>query len=114
MIPNSKKNISLSIQKTEKASFFYERVPQMEAESQFPRAVDLWKKSKHKSDAYMSALYKQATTGDVKGERPTGMFAAKDKAAFDNHAKLKGMTGAEAKVEFVHKATEKGILDSKS
>ena len=46
------------------------------------------------------ALYKQATEGDVQGERP-GAFALKDRAKYDAWARLKGTDSAKAREQYV-------------
>jgi acyl-CoA-binding protein len=46
------------------------------------------------------ALYKQATEGDVKGERP-GAFSIKDRAKYDAWARLKGTDGAKAREQYI-------------
>ena len=46
------------------------------------------------------ALYKQATAGDVAGERP-GVFDLKGRAKYDAWAKRKGMKRDEAEKKYV-------------
>lgn len=46
------------------------------------------------------ALYKQATEGDVKGERPGG-FDFKGAAKYDAWEKIKGKSRDEAKEEYI-------------
>ncbi len=46
------------------------------------------------------ALYKQASEGDVSGERPGG-FDFKGIAKYDAWAELKGMSGDKAKEEYI-------------
>ena len=46
------------------------------------------------------ALYKQASEGDVSGERPGG-FDFKGIAKYDAWAELKGMSGDTAKEEYI-------------
>jgi diazepam-binding inhibitor (GABA receptor modulator, acyl-CoA-binding protein) len=46
------------------------------------------------------ALYKQATDGDVSGDRP-GAFSFVDRAKYDAWAKLKGTDMAKAKESYV-------------
>lgn len=46
------------------------------------------------------ALYKQATTGDVKGARPGGMDFV-GRAKYDAWVKLKGQTTAEAMTAYI-------------
>jgi len=45
-------------------------------------------------------LYKQATTGDVTGDRP-GLFDPKGKAKWDAWKKNEGMDQADAKQEYI-------------
>jgi len=47
------------------------------------------------------ALYKQATAGDVSGERP-GAFSFVERAKYDAWAKLKGTASAKAKTDYVN------------
>lgn len=46
------------------------------------------------------ALYKQATDGDVQGDRP-GAFAMKDRAKYDAWARLKGTDPTKAREQYV-------------
>ncbi len=46
------------------------------------------------------ALYKQATVGDVRGERP-GMFSAVERAKYDAWAKLTGISPEKAMAAYV-------------
>lgn len=46
------------------------------------------------------AFYKQATEGDVTGERP-GVFALKDRAKYDAWTRAKGTDAAKAREQYV-------------
>jgi acyl-CoA-binding protein len=46
------------------------------------------------------ALYKQATEGDVQGDRPSA-FAMKDRAKYDAWARVKGTDAAKAREQYV-------------
>lgn len=46
------------------------------------------------------ALYKQATEGDVKGERP-GVLSIKDRAKYDAWARARGIDAAKAREQYV-------------
>lgn len=48
------------------------------------------------------AAFKQATEGDVKGDRP-GMLNIAGRLKYDAWAKLKGMTKADAEAAYVNK-----------
>jgi len=66
-------------------------------------ARDVQKLTKRPDDEDMLrlyALYKQATDGDVTGERP-GAFSFVDRAKFDAWAKLKGTGAEQAKQSYV-------------
>lgn len=52
--------------------------------------------------AFLYSHYKQATEGDVKGERP-GMFDMMGRGKYDSWAKLKGMSKAEAMKKYTDK-----------
>ena len=53
----------------------------------------------------MYSLYKQATEGDVSGERPGG-FDFKGIAKYDAWQELKGKPSDEAKAEYINLVTE--------
>jgi diazepam-binding inhibitor (GABA receptor modulator, acyl-CoA-binding protein) len=46
------------------------------------------------------ALYKQATEGDVQGDRP-GAFSVKDRAKYDAWARVKGTDSTKAREQYV-------------
>lgn len=70
----------------------------------FEAAAAAAKKTKKKPDnatlLKLYSYYKQATDGDVKGDRPGG-FDFVGGAKFDGWAKLKGMTADEAMTNYV-------------
>ena len=70
----------------------------------FEEAVKESKNLKEKPDndvlLKLYALYKQATEGDVQGERPGG-FDFKGAAKYDAWEKLKGKDKEEAKQEYI-------------
>lgn len=76
----------------------------MDLNAQFEQAVkestDLPKKPANDVLLQIYALYKQATKGDVSGDRPGG-FDFKGAAKYDAWAKLKGKSTDEAKQEYV-------------
>jgi diazepam-binding inhibitor (GABA receptor modulator, acyl-CoA-binding protein) len=66
-------------------------------------AQDIRKLTKRPDDEDMLrlyALYKQATEGDVTGDRP-GAFSFADRAKYDAWAKLKGTDAAKARESYV-------------
>jgi diazepam-binding inhibitor (GABA receptor modulating acyl-CoA-binding protein) len=66
-------------------------------------AQDIQKLTRRPDDGDMLrlyALYKQATEGDVKGDRP-GAFALKDRAKYDAWARVKGTDPAKAREQYV-------------
>jgi acyl-CoA-binding protein len=66
-------------------------------------AADVQKLKKRPDDEDMLrlyALYKQASAGDVQGERP-GAFSFADRAKYDAWAKLKGTDSAKAMESYV-------------
>lgn len=52
--------------------------------------------------AFLYSHYKQATEGDVKGERP-GMFDMMGRGKYDSWAKLKGLSKDDAMKKYVAK-----------
>ena len=65
--------------------------------------ADVKKLTKRPDDADMLrlyALFKQASAGDVSGDRP-GAFSFVDRAKYDAWAKLKGTTSDKAKEDYV-------------
>ncbi|CAD7942408.1 unnamed protein product [Amoebophrya sp. A120] len=78
--------------------------------AQFGRAAEAWAKSSSSGDKLCKALHKQATEGDVTGERPTGMFNATAKSEYDARQKLIGMATTDAKREFVAYALQHKYL----
>ena len=72
--------------------------------ARFDAAAAAAKKTKKKPDnatlLKLYSYYKQATDGDVKGDRPGG-FDFVGSAKYDAWAKLKGMTGDEAMTNYV-------------
>ena len=66
-------------------------------------AADVQKPKKRPDDEDMLrlyALYKQASAGDVQGERP-GAFSFADRAKYDAWAKLKGTDSTKAMESYV-------------
>ncbi len=66
-------------------------------------AEDIKKLTKRPDDEDMLrlyALYKQATEGDVKGDRPAA-FALKDRAKYDAWARIKGTDSTKAREQYV-------------
>jgi diazepam-binding inhibitor (GABA receptor modulating acyl-CoA-binding protein) len=76
----------------------------MTLQEQFDEAVaqskELTKRPTNEELLKIYALFKQATEGDVSGERPGG-FDFKAIAKFDAWAELKGKTVEQAKQEYV-------------
>ncbi|MCE2733365.1 MAG: acyl-CoA-binding protein [Flammeovirgaceae bacterium] len=76
----------------------------MTLQEQFDAAVaqskELTKRPTNEELLKIYALFKQATEGDVSGERPGG-FDFKAIAKFDAWAELKGKTVEQAKQEYV-------------
>jgi diazepam-binding inhibitor (GABA receptor modulating acyl-CoA-binding protein) len=77
----------------------------MTLQEQFDAAVaqskELTKRPTNEELLKIYALFKQATEGDVSGERPGG-FDFKAIAKFDAWAELKGKTVEQAKQEYVY------------
>jgi acyl-CoA-binding protein len=70
-------------------------------------AADVQKLKKRPDDEDMLrlyALYKQATVGDVQGERP-GAFSFADRAKYDAWTNLKGTSSTQAMESYVKLAT---------
>jgi acyl-CoA-binding protein len=76
----------------------------MELQQQFDSAVarskELTKRPGNEELLQLYALFKQASEGDVSGERPGG-FDFKAIAKYDAWADLKGKTNDEAKKEYI-------------
>lgn len=76
----------------------------MELQAQFENAVsrskELPKRPSNEELLQMYGLFKQATDGDVSGERPGG-FDFKAIAKYDAWAELKGKPKDEAKKEYI-------------
>jgi diazepam-binding inhibitor (GABA receptor modulating acyl-CoA-binding protein) len=76
----------------------------MTLQEQFDAAVaqskELTKRPSNEELLKIYALFKQATEGDVSGERPGG-FDFKAIAKFDAWAELKGKTNEQAKQEYI-------------
>jgi acyl-CoA-binding protein len=75
----------------------------MELKEQFDAATDKAKNLPSQSNETLLdlyALYKQATTGDVQGERPSG-FDFRGAAKYDAWEKRRGMSSAEAMQAYV-------------
>jgi acyl-CoA-binding protein len=76
----------------------------MTLQEQFDAAVaqskELTKRPSNEELLKIYALFKQATEGDVSGERPGG-FDFKAIAKFDAWAELKGKTHEQAKQEYI-------------
>ncbi len=75
-----------------------------ELKKQFEKAAEEAKRLPKKPDdntlLKLYALYKQATSGDVSGERPGG-FDFVGRAKYDAWAKLKGMTKEKAMQAYI-------------
>ena len=68
--------------------------------------VKAWKPYKPTSNEQklqLYALYKQATEGDAKGDRP-GLFAGADRAKWDAWKALEGKDATEMKSEYIEEA----------
>ena len=66
-------------------------------------AEDIQKLTRRPDDEDMLrlyALYKQATEGDVQGDRP-GALALRDRAKYDAWARIKGTDSAKAREQYV-------------
>jgi diazepam-binding inhibitor (GABA receptor modulating acyl-CoA-binding protein) len=78
--------------------------PMSDMQKKFDAAAqDIRKLTKRPDDEDMLrlyALYKQATEGDVTGDRP-GAFAFADRAKYDAWAKLKGTDATKARESYV-------------
>ena len=78
-------------------------------ENEFKRAQqkmnDLPQRPDNNTALRLYALYKQATEGDVHGERP-GMMDIVRRAKFDAWDNLKGMTAEDAKRQYVDLAAQ--------
>ena len=76
----------------------------MELQHQFEAAVsrskDLTKRPSNEELLLLYALYKQATEGDVSGDRPGG-FDFKAIAKYDAWAEIKGKAKTEAMQEYI-------------
>jgi len=76
----------------------------MELQQQFEQAVarskELTKRPSNEELLSLYALYKQATEGDVSGERPGG-FDFKGIAKYDAWQELKGKSTADAMTQYV-------------
>ncbi len=77
----------------------------MELHQQFEAAVnrskELTRRPTNEELLSLYALYKQATDGDVSGDRPGG-FDFKAMAKYDAWASLKGKTREQAMQEYIH------------
>lgn len=73
---------------------------QQEFENAVARSKTLTRRPGNDELLQLYALYKQATEGDVTGERPGG-FDFKAIAKFDAWAELKGKTKDEARKEYI-------------
>jgi acyl-CoA-binding protein len=75
-----------------------------EADTKFTAAAqDVQKFTRRPDDEdllRLYALYKQATEGDVSGDRP-GAFALKDRAKYDAWARVKGTDSTKAREQYV-------------
>lgn len=79
-------------------------------ETEFKKAADKafsLPKQSNENLLKLYALYKQATEGDVSGERP-GMLKIKERAKFDAWAKLRGKEQAKSKKEYIYFVKELG------
>jgi acyl-CoA-binding protein len=76
----------------------------MELNESFEKAVvqskELTERPSNEELLKLYALYKQATEGDISGERPGG-FDFKGIAKYDAWAMLKGMPSEKAKTEYI-------------
>ena len=76
----------------------------MELQQQFDAAVarskELTKRPSNEELLQLYGLFKQATEGDVSGERPGG-FDFKGIAKYDAWAELKGKSADDAKKEYI-------------
>lgn len=73
---------------------------QMQFESAVARSKELTKRPSNEQLLQLYGLFKQATDGDVSGERPGG-FDFKAIAKYDAWAELKGKPKDEAKKEYI-------------
>ena len=69
-------------------------------ESAVARSKEFTKRPSNEELLLLYALYKQATEGDVSGERPGG-FDFKAIAKFDAWEELKGKTSEQAEQEYI-------------
>jgi diazepam-binding inhibitor (GABA receptor modulating acyl-CoA-binding protein) len=69
-------------------------------ESAIARTKEFTKRPSNEELLQLYALYKQATEGDVSGERPGG-FDFKAIAKFDAWEELKGKTSEQAEKEYI-------------
>jgi len=72
----------------------------MDFESAVAKSKELTKRPSNEELLQLYALYKQATEGDVSGERPGG-FDFKGIAKFDAWEELKGKTKEAAQQEYI-------------
>ncbi len=73
---------------------------QQQFESAVTRSKELTKRPSNEELLQLYALYKQATEGDVSGERPTG-FDFKGIAKYDAWAELKGRSKDQSMNEYI-------------
>ncbi len=73
---------------------------QQQFESAVTRSKELTKRPSNEELLQLYGLFKQATDGDVNGERPGG-FDFKAIAKYDAWAELKGKPKDEAKMEYI-------------
>lgn len=73
---------------------------QQEFEASVARSKELTKRPSNEELLQLYALYKQATEGDVKGDRPGG-FDFKAIAKYDAWADLKGKDRPQAMQEYI-------------
>jgi diazepam-binding inhibitor (GABA receptor modulator, acyl-CoA-binding protein) len=73
---------------------------QLQFESAVARSKELTKRPSNEELLQLYALYKQATEGDVAGERPGG-FDFKAIAKYDAWAEIKGKAQDQAKQEYI-------------
>ena len=73
---------------------------QQQFESAVTRSKELTKRPSNEELLQLYALYKQATEGDVSGERPTG-FDFKGIAKYDAWAELKGKSKVQSMNEYI-------------
>lgn len=73
---------------------------QQEFDQAVARSKELTKRPSNEELLQLYGLFKQATEGDVTGERPGG-FDFKGIAKYDAWAELKGKSGDEAKKQYI-------------